>query len=56
VGHVQEEGFVLVAIDEVDRTLRVLGGELFLVLGGDVGVDDFGAVEERQIGVVFFRR
>ena len=40
VGHVQEEGTVRIAADEADSMLGVLGGQLLLILAGDLRIDD----------------
>jgi hypothetical protein len=44
---VEEEGFVLRFLDELDGALGEGFGELFLIVRGDGGVHDFGAFDER---------
>ena len=50
-GEVEEERPVLVAADERHGPLGVRRGQPALVFGGDVGVDDAIALEERQGGI-----
>ena len=47
--HVKEERPLLVFLDERHRALGVLRGELFLILAGDLGIDDRVAVDQRQM-------
>lgn len=48
MGKIDEEGLVVMAVDEIDRLFGVPGGELGLVLGGDF-FDDRG----RALGIAF---
>ena len=47
--HVEEERLVLVLFNKPHRALGELGGDLFLILAGDLGVDDLVAFDQRQV-------
>ena len=49
VRHVDEKWTLLVLLDERDGALGVLRGELLLVFAGNLRVDDFVPVDERQV-------
>jgi len=54
VSEIEEEGAILVGVDEFDGMFGIPGGELVLIFVRDIGDNDFVVFEHAEVGIVAF--